>query len=104
MAASIASNITDTRILEDVTYHDMKIAFFFLKRICPLVIAIIGTFGNTVSLLITTRKEYRGISTMVYMSGLAILDILFCCYLWLLGIFVCNGFEWEIPNRRMMNM
>ena len=101
MAASRALNLT---VVENIAYPEMHIDFFVLKRIFPVIIAVVGLFGNTVSLLITTRKEYRGISTMVYMSGLAVLDNLYCFDLGLLAVFVYNGYEWKIPNRRMMTM
>ena len=98
------ATVTEPEILGDAAHQGLRVAFFVLKRICPVIIVIIGMFGNTVSLLITTRKEYRDISTMVYMSGLAVLDNVFCFEMALSSVFVLNGYELKIPNRRIFTM
>ncbi|XP_064642591.1 proteinase-activated receptor 1-like [Lineus longissimus] len=57
-----------------VTYPFMEFATEVLSKWASFFIVAIGIVGNTMSLLITTKKDNRRISTCVYMTALASVD------------------------------
>jgi peptidoglycan hydrolase-like protein with peptidoglycan-binding domain len=50
------------------------LALDIIKKYVLISVTLIGIFGNVVSCCITTKKEYRHISTCLYMSVLAVVD------------------------------
>jgi hypothetical protein len=68
----LSTNKTST--FTTVTYPSMEFATEFLSKWLPLFFITIGILGNTMSLLVTTKKDNRRISTCVYMAALASVD------------------------------
>ncbi|XP_064644611.1 galanin receptor 2b-like [Lineus longissimus] len=66
------------------SYPALEIVYTILTKWAPYPIFTIGFFGNTLSLLITTKQENRHITTCVYMTALAVIDNMFLA-LWILS-------------------
>ncbi|XP_064651352.1 growth hormone secretagogue receptor type 1-like [Lineus longissimus] len=56
------------------TYLALDLAYYVIKHWAIYGIFTFGFVGNTISFLITNKKEYRHVSTGVYMTSLAVLD------------------------------
>jgi hypothetical protein len=72
---SLASTGKDSYWLDN-PHWTLEFALVFFRKWLLLFILPIGVFGNVASLLITTKKDNRRISTCAYMSGLAVFDTL----------------------------
>jgi hypothetical protein len=59
------------------SYLAMEIGLIILKEWMVYPMFAFGFFGNLISLLITTKRENRRITTCIYMTILAIIDNLF---------------------------
>ena len=60
--------------LQEESYPSLELALYIIQRWVIFVIFGIGFIGNTISLFITSKREYRQLTTGLYMSGLAVLD------------------------------
>jgi hypothetical protein len=71
---------SSTRVDEedsDPPYWAVELALTIVRKRLIFVIVALGVFGNMSSLLITTLREYRHITTCLYMSALSVLDTCF---------------------------
>jgi hypothetical protein len=67
----LSNATTDT---SPVAYAWMFLAIEIIYKWTPIFVLIMGFIGNIMSLLVTTKRDNRKISTCVYMAGLAIVD------------------------------
>ncbi|XP_064639443.1 FMRFamide peptide receptor frpr-18-like [Lineus longissimus] len=61
----------------DEQYPYLVLAKTIFRNWAPIFVSLVGIFGNVISFFITTKKEYRHISTCLYMSALAAVDTVF---------------------------
>lgn len=55
-------------------YFECKVAYW-LWRIFPVTLIIIGTFGNSLNIVVLSRKQMRNFSTNIYVLFLAITEL-----------------------------
>ena len=77
-------------------------AELFVGGIIPIVLIIVGTFGNLLCAIILLKKEHRKISTNVYLIFLCIMDTL-SLYQWNLTylVYQFTGGKQEITNQSL---
>ncbi|CAH1797430.1 unnamed protein product [Owenia fusiformis] len=73
MATNGSASSNDTNATEAVVYIEATIAEGLWVYCAPLII-ILGTIGNTLALIILTRKNMRKSTSSVYLSVLAVVD------------------------------
>jgi hypothetical protein len=72
-------------------FRELYIIQNIVKKWAPLFITACGIFGNTISLFITTKNEYRHISTGCYMSALSVIDNIYLVNIILYTYFINHG-------------
>jgi hypothetical protein len=77
------SNSTTTAVDEQYIYF-LERTRFWIQRVLVPIIMIIGTIGNTITIVIMTRRRMRS-STNWYLAALATFDMLYLIFTFILS-------------------
>ncbi|XP_013771836.1 sex peptide receptor-like [Limulus polyphemus] len=85
----ITSNLSDSQEIENVVDKELEVfreqSRFWVQRVLVPMILIIGLIGNTVTIVIMTRRRMRS-STNSYLAALAIFDMLYLICVFVLSL------------------